>query len=56
MDPKKISKRTLYNINVAKVFVEMWSQNWIFVAGSVTSGIAKYVKNCRFQCDIKIIG
>ena len=50
-----VNLRPLYNNNEAKVSIVLWSRNWIFVAGSVISGIAKYLQNCRFQCNLKII-
>ena len=36
---------------MAKVSIVKWSQKLIFVAWSVISGIPKYFKNCRFQCN-----
>ena len=48
--------RPLYNSNMAKVSIVMWSQKWIFVYGSAISGIPKYFENCRFQCNFKIWG
>ena len=39
-----------------KVNIVKWSQKQIFVAGSVFSGIPKFLGNCHFQCKLKIIG
>ena len=43
-----VDLRPLYNSHVAKVSVVIWSQKWIFVAGSVISGIAKYFQKMPF--------
>ena len=46
-----VNLRPVFNRNVAKVNIVMWSQNWIFVVRSVISGITKYLKNC----DLNVI-
>ena len=51
-----VNLRALYKRNVAKVSIVKLSETWIFVAGNVISGKAKYLQNCRFQCNLKIIG
>ena len=48
--------RPLYNSNMSKVSIVKWSQNRIFVAGRVISGIPKFLENCGFQCKFEIIG
>ena len=41
--------RPLYNSNMPKVSIVKWSQKKIFVAGSVISGIPKFLENYCFQ-------
>ena len=41
---------------MAKVSFVKWSQKWIFVDRSTIPGIAKYLENCRFQCNFNIFG
>ena len=40
--------RPLYNSNMPKVSIVKWSQNKIFVAGRVISGLPNFLENCRF--------
>ena len=43
--------RPLNNSNMPKVSIVKWSQNKIFEAGSVISGITIFLlENCCFQC------
>ena len=46
--------RTLYNSNIPKVSLVKWSQNKIFVAGSVISGIPKLKKKSVFSIILNL--
>ena len=48
--------RSLYNSNMAKVFIVKWSQNMIFVDGSAISSTPKYFENLPFSMQFQNLG
>ena len=45
--------RPFYNSNMAKIYIVEWSQNLLFMEGSVFSGIPNYLEYCFFNAILK---